>query len=214
MKAGNGLSADLHEFQLTPQGTALITAYYPVFWNASSIGGSRRQIVFDGVVQEIDIPTGLVLFQWDSLDHVPLSASYSHLPKRRAPFDYFHVNSVAQDKDGNLIISARNTWAAYKVKRSNGSIMWTLGGKHSSFRFGRGRASRSSTTSGSGRREIGSSRMFDDGAGPPPVHKQSRALELALNFTKMTANIVGQELHSPALSANFEGNVQQPLQPR
>ena len=28
--AGNGLSADLHEFRLTPQGTALITAYYPV----------------------------------------------------------------------------------------------------------------------------------------------------------------------------------------
>ncbi len=39
--------------------------------------------MFDAVVQEIDIPTGLVLFQWDSLDHVPLSYSYSHLPQQR-----------------------------------------------------------------------------------------------------------------------------------
>ena len=35
--AANGLSADLHEFRLTPQGTALITAYYPVYWNATDV---------------------------------------------------------------------------------------------------------------------------------------------------------------------------------
>jgi len=47
--------------------------------------------VLDSVVQEIDIPTGLVLFQWDSLDHVPLSATYEQLPQQSAkdhnPFD-------------------------------------------------------------------------------------------------------------------------------
>jgi hypothetical protein len=32
--------------------------------------------VLDSVVQEIDIKTGLVLFQWDRLDHVPLSRSH------------------------------------------------------------------------------------------------------------------------------------------
>ncbi len=60
---------------------ALITAYYPVYRNESSVHGPKRGIVFDAVVQEIDIPTGLVIFQWDSLDHVPLTASYR--PRRR-----------------------------------------------------------------------------------------------------------------------------------
>ena len=138
IRAGNGLSADLHEFQLTPQNTALITAYYPVIWNASSVKGSKRQIVLDSVAQEIDIPTGLVLFQWDSLDHVPLTDSFAGRPRRpRTPYDTFHINSIQQDSDGNIVISARNTWTIYKVSHQTGAIIWKLGGKHSSFKMGR-----------------------------------------------------------------------------
>jgi hypothetical protein len=209
VQAANGLSADLHEFQLTPSGTALLTAYYPVFWDASSIGGPKRQVVFDGVVQEIDIPTGLVLFQWDSLDHVPLSAGYTHLRNPHVPYDYFHVNSVTQDDDGNLIISARNTWAAYKVRRSDGKVLWTLGGKHSSFRFGPGASFAFQHDVRVRAHNDGFITLFDDGAGPPSVHRESRALKLALDTRRMTARVVEQDVHAPALSANFEGNVQQ-----
>ena len=102
------MSADLHDFQITPRGTALLTAEYPVKWDASSVrGATRQETVFDSVVQEIDIPTGLVLFQWDSLDHVPVTDSYASPPSAEDPFDYFHLNSVQQDFDGNLVISAR-----------------------------------------------------------------------------------------------------------
>ena len=88
--AANGMSADLHEFTLTPQGTALITAYYPVIWNAAAIHESTRQIVLDSVVQEIDVKTGLLLFQWDSLDHVPLTDTYEPLVKSAGqPFRLF-----------------------------------------------------------------------------------------------------------------------------
>src|SRR5205807_5189499 len=129
--AANGLSADLHEFEITPQNTALITAYYPVLWNASSVHGSTRQIVLDSVVQEIDVKTGLLLFQWDSLDHVPLGDSYEPVPSSAgAPLDYFHVNSLEPTSSGELIISGRNTWAAYDVDRP-GRAVWTLGGTHS-----------------------------------------------------------------------------------
>src|SRR2546423_1209146 len=82
--------------------TALITAYYPVYWDVRSVHGPKREIVLDSIVQEIDIPTGLVLFQWDSLDHVPLTATYERMPTVPShPFDYFHVNSVEEDDDGN-----------------------------------------------------------------------------------------------------------------
>ncbi len=208
--AGNGLSADLHEFQLTSQGTALITAYYPVWWNTSSIRGPTRQVVFDAVVQEIDIPTGLVLFQWDSLDHVPVTDTYESLPRStRSPFDYFHVNSIQVDLDGNYLISGRNTWAAYKVNSNSGAVMWELGGRQSSFKMGRG-------TSFAFQHDVRDRAygdeyvtLFDDGGGPPTVHSQSRALELRLSLRNMTATLGTQREHSPALASSYEGNDQQ-----
>ncbi len=121
--AANGLSADLHEFRLTPQGTALITAYYPVYWNGTDVHLNAKQVVLDSVVQEIDVKTGLLLFQWDSIDHVPLTDTYEQPVKSAgAPYDYFHINSVQLQNDGNLLISARNTWAAYEVNHRSGAI--------------------------------------------------------------------------------------------
>ncbi len=222
LSAANGLSADLHEFQLTSRGSALITADYPVVVNGSAVGVSTREVVLDSVVQEIDIPTGLVLFQWDSLDHVPLTAAYTkplNLPKKKGtaakpnsvwnPYDYFHVNSIAVDDDGNLLISARNTWAVYKVNRDTGTVMWTLGGKHSSFKLSkdasfafqhdvRVRAAGDAVVS-----------MFDDGAGPPYVHSESRALELRLNVARKTATVTKQLDLDPPVLSSFEGDEQE-----
>ncbi len=90
--------------------------------------------MIDGVVQEIDIPTGKVLFQWNSADHVPYSQSEQPLPASASdPWDWFHINAVHLDTDGNLLIDARDTWTTYKVDRHSGNIIWQLGGKASSF---------------------------------------------------------------------------------
>jgi hypothetical protein len=210
VQAGNGLQSDEHEFQLTPQGTALITAYYPVLLNATSVHGPSSQVVFDAVVQEIDVPTGLVLFQWDSLDHVPLTWSYAGVPhSARQPYDYFHANSIALDDDGSLLISARNTWAAYKVSHQTGRTIWALGGKHSSFKLAPGTYwafQHDVRPRAQGDRYI---TLFDDSAGPPRIHSVSRGIKLQLDTKKMTAKQVTAYNPSPSLSTNFEGNVQQ-----
>ena len=208
--AGNGMLADLHEFQITPWNTALITTEHPVIWNTSSIHGPKQQIVLDAVVQEIDIPTGLVLFQWDSLDHVPVSYTQLPLPtSSRLLFDYFHVNSIDVDLDGNLVISSRNTWSSYKLDHRTGRIIWILGGRHSSFRMARGasfafqhdvrvRAENDSVVT-----------LFDDGGGPERVHPHSRGLRLLLDTKRRVAKVAGQDQHVPALAADYEGNDQQ-----
>jgi Arylsulfotransferase (ASST) len=209
VRAGNGLTADLHEFRLTRQGTALITAYYPVYWDASALHGSKQQIVLDSVVQEIDIKTGLVMYQWDSLDHVPLADSYEAMPAGAGyPFDYFHINSVQEQSNGELLISARNTWAAYDVDHRTGAIVWTLGGKNSSYKL-------SSDATFAFQHDVRlhtdtdpTVTLFDDGAGPPKVHAQSRGITVRLDDKAMTATLVSEDLHSPALAASFEGNVQ------
>jgi hypothetical protein len=70
----------------------------------------------------------------DSLDHVRLADSYT-TPSTGGPYDFFYLNGIEQDDDGNLI-SARSTSALYKVNYSTGAVMWQLGGKRSSFKFG------------------------------------------------------------------------------
>ena len=88
VNAGNGLSADGHEFLITPDDTALILAYHTATADLTSIGGPANQTVIDGYVQEIDIATGWVLFQWNSADHVPYSDSEQPLPASAAtPWD-------------------------------------------------------------------------------------------------------------------------------
>jgi hypothetical protein len=134
VNAGNGFSADGHEFLITPQNTALVLAYTTATADLSSIGGPSNQIVIDGIVQEIDIPTGKVLLQWKASDHVPYSQSEQPLPaSASSPWDWFHINAVHLDTDGNLLIDARNTWTTYKVARHGGNTIWQLGGKASSF---------------------------------------------------------------------------------
>src|SRR6202030_2155066 len=75
------------------------------------------------------IHTGRVLFQWRSLRHVPVSDSYTGNPGDGGAWDYFHGNAIAQDADGNLLISSRNTWGIYKISARTGQILWQVGGK-------------------------------------------------------------------------------------
>jgi hypothetical protein len=207
LKTANGVDADLHEFLLTPQGTAWRTAYNPVVWNSSAIKhGSKQEIVFDAIAQEIDVKTGLVLYQWDSLDHVGLAASYSPVARQKGvPWDYFHINSIEPEADGNVLISARNTSQIYDVSSADGSIKWSVGGKQPSFRMGAG--TRFYFQHDARLHDGDILTLFDD-AGQPFKEKQSRALTLKLDGRSNSATLVSQFFHTPALKAPAEGNSQ------
>jgi hypothetical protein len=134
---GQRLPGDHHEFLITQQDTALITIYNPVRWDLSPVGGPKDGVVTQGIVQELDIETGEVLFEWHSLDHVGLDETYAKVSKEPRPaIDYFHINSIDVDHDGNLLVSARTTCAVYKIDRKTGEVMWRLGGKKSDFEMG------------------------------------------------------------------------------
>jgi hypothetical protein len=207
VRAGNGDQADLHELQLTPSGTALITAYHPILCNLSSVGGPAYSGLTDGVLQEIDVKTGLVMYEWTSLDHVGLEESYApvDISSTGTPFDYFHINSINLDPDGSLLVSARNTWAIYDVDARSGQIVWRLGGKKSSFTAGPG--TRTAYQHDPRVLPGGLISLFDNGASPT-VHPQSRGIVLSLNAQAGTATLVSQLTHTPALVADSQGNVQ------
>ncbi len=135
VRAGNGRYMDIHEFLLTPEGTALFTCFpQRVPTDLSPIGGDRDGSVLEGVIQEVDIATGRVLFEWRSLDHIAISDSYFP-PKTWFGYDYLHVNSIDIAPDGHLLLSARHTWALYKIHRRTGEVLWRLGGKSSDFQM-------------------------------------------------------------------------------
>jgi hypothetical protein len=205
--AGNGLQADLHEFNLTAQGTALISAYEPIHANLSSVGGPSDGLLNDCVVQEIDVRTGLVMFEWHALGHVPLSYSYAPVPHLSGSvYDYFHLNSIQPQADGDLLIGARNTWAAYMISTAGGGTVWTLGGKHSSFTFGPG--VRFSWEHDAEVLPEGNVSIFDDEASPPESN-QSRAIVIALNQATHTATLARQLIHpGTRILTQSQGNAQ------
>ena len=199
--AGNGLESDLHEFIVTPEGTALVLAYDIPTVDRSSVG-KRRGRVIEGVVQELEIPSARVLFEWRSLDHVALTESHAQV----APaFDYLHANSIDVDGDGDLLVSARNTWAVYKLDRRTGAVIWRLGGKRSDFAMGPG--TRFAWQHDARGHPGGLLTLFDNAA-LPQVEPQSRGIALRLDLRRLRATLVRQYLHRPPQLAHALGSVQ------
>jgi Arylsulfotransferase (ASST) len=203
---GNGLKADLHDFQIAPHDVAYITAFNPIRCDLRSIKGAPDGTITDTAIQEIDMKTGLVRWEWHSLDHVGVAESEVETPTEASPWDWFHINSIDPESDGNIFISARSTWAGYQLEQGSGRILWRLGGLKSSFKMGPGTAT---AWQHDGRMlPDGEITFFDDGSNPP-IHSQSRGLRIALDFKTHEAHLVKAYLHpgSPLLAAS-QGNLQ------
>jgi hypothetical protein len=125
--ARNGYSADLHELEITSHGRAYVGAYNQVL---DPVSGHPT---LEYVVQQVDIASGDLLFEWHSLDHVPARASYLPRPQGTVAWDYFHGNSIERLPGGNLIISARNTSTLYEISGQTGQVLWRMGGKEDDF---------------------------------------------------------------------------------
>jgi hypothetical protein len=205
VQAGNGYRTDLHDMVITPQNTAIVLAYDRVRRDLRSVHGSRDGVILDNVIQEIDLETGLVMFEWHSLGQVPMTAGHVP-PVRGRTWDYFHINSATVGSDGNLLVSARNTCALYKISRRTGSIMWQLGGEGSDFKMGPG----SRFCFQHDARWVGDDAisLFDNSAGPPALRKASRGLVLNVDEQAKTVSLQHAYKHPGGFSAPNQGSMQ------
>ncbi|PZF57052.1 ArsR family transcriptional regulator [Curtobacterium sp. MCSS17_008] len=194
--AGNGLSVDLHEFLITAQDTALVTAYPVVPGDLSSVGGPTDGWFIDCHVQEIDIASGALLLDWRASDHLALAESKQAIGddgrSAASPWDPFHLNSCTVDGDDGLLLSARHTHAVYAIDRSSGAVRWRLGGERSDFEVAddavfawQHHAVRSSPT-----RMTLFDNVSKDGSSP------SRGLVLRLDEQAMTATLDHEYRHA------------------
>lgn len=136
---------DMHETNISPDGTrVLITVYSTERYDLSDYNISTGQgWVMNCMFQDIDTSTGNLNFEWSSLDHISMDESFvlpddggAHIGMASdSPYDFFHINSIDRNEEGDYLISGRHTSTLYKVNGTDGSIIWRLGGKLSNFSF-------------------------------------------------------------------------------
>ncbi len=206
VRAGNGYQADLHDFQVAPDEIAYITVYNPIRCNLAPVGGARNGVIIDTAVQEIDMKSGLVRWEWHSLDHVGVSESHAPVTASATPWDWFHLNSIDPEPSGDVLISARSTWAAYQLQGGSGEILWRLGGTRSSFAMGPG-------TETAWQHDVrmqpdGTVTLFDDGS-DPRIHYQSRGLRESVDIAPRAVHLLRSYPHPGGpLLADSQGDMQ------
>jgi hypothetical protein len=204
VKPAHGYSANEHEFLLTNNGAdAWVIGSHLVSADMSRRGGSHHAPVIEEVAQEIDLATGKVLFEWHSSAHVAPAASYAPYAPGHA-YDYFHMNSIDPQRNGIVVISARNTHAVYGVAMRTGRIVWQLGGKRSSFRMGPGA---SFALQHDARMHGPTTMSLFDNQDAPPNYAPARAITLHLDFAHRTATLSRALTHG-GLKVPWQGNIQ------
>ncbi len=183
----------------------------------SSFGGPGEGWIIDSLFQEVDIETGELLFQWRASDHVPIDDTMLVLNGNgaRTPedaLDYFHINSVDKDGEGNYIISGRHTHSVICIS-AEGNTRWVLGGRGNMFRdLSGGRTTDFSWQHQA--RVVGNNTLlsiFDNGMSEERDHvaKYSRAMVVELDMDSMTTSLV-REFADPRHSrlAKSQGSAQ------
>jgi len=193
---GKGIGTDLHEFVITRANTALLLGYRFV--------NTRSGRILDSIVQEVDIGTGRAIYTWSALRHIPLSESVVERPRDGKPWDPFHVNSIAEDSDGNLLVTARHTSTVYRVHRRSGRIIWRLGGKRSDFR---GSGANFYYPHDAQRRPDGTLTIFDNRSTGFDRKGASRAMHIRLDMRRRTAaNLISYRHPRAGTLATSQGN--------
>jgi hypothetical protein len=210
VQAGNGYpGVDQHECVLTDRGTALFIVYNPVRWNLLAAGGGEDDPTLDGVIQEVEIATGRVVFEWHSLDHIGLDEAGGNVPKDLAePWDYAHLNSVQDTGDGHLIVSARHTHAVYCIERATGRIRWRLNGNKSDFQMAE--ESKFAFQHDARLHPNGVLTLFNNASANQDDDEKvdSRGMVLQLDEENQVATLVREYVHPTGVLSVSQGNMQ------
>ena len=201
---GHGVRTDLHEFGITRHDTAFVLGWRIIDRDLSRYGGPSHSAVLDNVVQEIDIKTGRVLFGWSAARHLSPRYSYVRPPTADGAWDAYHINSINEDSDGNILLTSRHMSAVYKISRRTGHVLWKLGGRHGDFKLGRG--ARFYYPHDAQRAPDGTLTIFDNHAGPAAGRGASRALRLQVDAAKHTVKLLQGFPHPAGAKATSQGN--------
>ncbi len=200
VKAGNGEQADIHEFVVTPEGQAWVDTLTPM---CLPVCDANHIPVLDAGAQEIDIKTGLVMFEWNAMGHIP--ESESEVEPANGVWDPYHINAIQDLPGKKLLISLRDTSGVYMINQETGAIEWQIAGKKSSFTMGKKTRFYFQHDARLEGKKLDHLTMFDDEAGPP-AYGASRGIILRIHAGKVS--LVHQYVRSATTVAGAEGSMQ------
>ncbi|RMZ76557.1 hypothetical protein DV737_g4751, partial [Chaetothyriales sp. CBS 132003] len=223
VKSGGGISNfDEHEFNIVDDArNVLMTSYTPEPFDLTNWGVTTGQgWVMNNYFQKLELGTNRLLYEWSAMDHIPIDET-TVVPNSTevsgtglnptSPWDWFHINSVDQNADGDYLISARHVSTIYKISGQTGSVIWRLGGKRSDFSFpehqnftfqhdARWREENATTTIIS---------LFDNGSnGYNNTKRYSSGLILKLDHTDNSVTFLHQYVCPNQLLSTSQGNLQ------
>lgn len=212
--AAGGLDADLHDFRLTENGTALMTVYQVINKDLSELGKPWVGEIWDCLIQEVNIETGELVFQWRASDHYKVSDTLRPIGDDGVigrAFDFFHINSIAKDSKGNYLISSRYMHSLTYINGTDGEIIWIMGGKRNMFKDLSGGHATNFAYQHDGRWSIENTEitMFDNGVDDPhPNIADTRGLRLEIDQVKMTAKVVAEYKNPHHIHGISQGSFQ------
>jgi len=202
----NGYSVDEHELYMTADG-----AYYMIGLNGQTVDLSRYVSgagtsvgITEDCIQKFT-PAGELIFQWRAWDYFD-PAGQNTVVGTTDPGDFTHMNAIAVDSDGNILLSSRNTSEVTKINADTGEIIWRMGGTHNQFTYVNdplnGQRNQHAI------RPLGNNHytLFDNGNGHST--QVSRAVEYVVDPVAMTATLVWQYPTTPNLFSWYMGNCQ------
>ncbi|MEO3754165.1 arylsulfotransferase family protein [Streptomyces sp. B6B3] len=196
---------DPHDVEFSPDGDrVLLQSYSTATYNLSPYGGPANATIMNPVIQEIDLNTNQVTFQWSAIENIPVTETTESLTGGFGFFDLYHTNSLEYDTDGDILVSARNTSTVYKIDIDTGDIIWRFGGENNDFTFNGGSAAMPSYQHDARRLPDGSLSVFDNGNAHSPA--TSRGTVYDIDEQAMTATLVEDMRPTSPLFGMYVGN--------
>ena len=214
ISAAGGLSGDLHEFVVTENGTALITVYEIVSTDLSELGKSSIGYIWDCLVQEIKIATGELKFQWRASDHYKVSDTFRPIDDDGGDgrsFDFFHINSIDKDPQGNYLISSRNMHTITYISGATGETIWILGGRGNMFEdlSGGGATNFAYQHDARWSDDYTTITIFDNGRDDDRAERSyTRGLRIKLDQQKMMAELIAEYINPNNIFSVSQGSFQ------
>jgi Arylsulfotransferase (ASST) len=209
--AGSAYYTDSHELLLSLAGEAVTAAHLYGYdlrtMDLTALGGRSDQRVAGHTLLR-QAASGATEFSWNAWEHFSV-ADWVFVPPNLASYpsiDFDHPNSLAFDRDGNYIVSFASLGEITKIDAVTGAVLWRLGGRHNQFTivgdplggFGFQHDVRVLAN--------GDLTFYDNGLVHSPP--QSRAVQYRLDLGAMTATLVWEYRHDPALFTPIVGSVQ------
>lgn len=117
-----GDSADVRAIRRTQDGTTWVDTLTPIRMNLSRHGGARHGVLADSVIEELDAKTGLVMWQWHALGHIPLSDARAPAPPSSSPWDYAGIAAVEPAGSEDVLLSPGSSGKPYDVSIHTGAL--------------------------------------------------------------------------------------------